>query len=97
MASLDHNTRCSDRKHNLDNKLDIMMKDIAIQARSQYISKTLNATNPNIFDQNQRKLLNFKAKVPQKMIKFKNKSEQQRYLRVANCIIALNDPQNTTQ
>ena len=31
------------------------------------------------------------------MIKFKNKSEQQRYLRVANCIMALNDPQNTSQ
>ena len=35
--------------------------------------------------------MNFKAKVPISMIKFKNKSEQMRYIRTVNCIMALND------
>ena len=59
MASLDHNTRASDRPQKVENRLDMMMKDIAIQARTQYVSKTLSANNTSMFDKNQRKMLRF--------------------------------------
>lgn len=36
-------------------------------------------------------MLLIKDEVPHTMIKFKNKSEQTRYIRVANCIMSLND------
>ena len=35
--------------------------------------------------------MHINLEIPLKMIKFKNKSEQKRYVRIANCILALND------
>ena len=36
LRSLDYNSLNSDRGHTLDNKVDMMMKDIALSARKKY-------------------------------------------------------------
>jgi len=62
MASLDHNTRFSDRKHIINNRLDLLMMDIAIQARA--LNGAQGVCSADVFDKNQRKMLNFKVKIP---------------------------------
>ena len=77
MASLDHNTKKSDRRDKLVNRTDNLMKDIAIQSPyTEHAAQKTPSNNSQIFDRSQQKLMNFKAKIPQSMIKFKNKSEQ---------------------
>ena len=43
----------------------------------------------NILDVNQMKNIQIKLEPPISMINFKNKSEEQRYLRIAKCILKL--------
>lgn len=69
------------------------MKDIALSARKQYKQGNFgnDENSGELFDVNQRRQITIKNPVPSGMIKFKNKSEQMRYTRIANCIVALND------
>lgn len=92
LQGLDHNSGNSDRKRNIEEKTDLLMKDIALSGRKQYKQGSMGAeTNKELFDVNQKRQITIKNPVPSGMIKFKNKSEQTRYLRIANCIVALND------
>ena len=71
-------------------KADAMMKDIALNSRKKY-SLLADQDGMELFDRNERKGMQIKSKIPLNMIKFKNKSEKTRYVRIANGIIALND------
>lgn len=80
----------SDRKATVETKADILMKDIALSSRKKY-SRLVGGDGQELFDINQRKNMQINCQVPINMIKFKNKSEQMRYMRIATCILALND------
>ena len=74
----------------MNNKVDIMMKDIAITGRKRY-SMMPGTDGQELFDVGQRKSMQIKTQIPINAIRFKNKSEQARYMRIVNCIIGLND------
>ena len=90
LGNLDHNSLNSDRANVVENKVDIMMKDIAITGRKKY-SMMAGSDGSELFDVCQRKSMQIKTLVPMSGIKFQNKSEQTRYIRIVNCIIGLND------
>ena len=91
LLSLDHNTRHSDRRLTTEKKIDVMMKAIALQAGSDMNGSAPQANDRELFDKNQRRTMHINSTIPLGMIRFANKSEQKRYVRVANCILALND------
>ena len=80
----------SDRPKVSEVRYDIMMKDIALSARRKY-KLMADDNGQDLFDVSERRKMIIKSKVPINMIKFKNKSEQKRYLRIAQCILVLND------
>ena len=90
MGSYDYNTLASDRKDIMKSKADVFMKDIALQSNKKY-SLLADTDGTELFDISQRRTMQIKSKIPMNMIKFKNKSEQTRYVRIANNILALND------
>ena len=86
LPRLDHNTMVSEMQRNLDTKADRLMKDIAIQPK---VKQSPRDTSGKPFELTQKKAKFLKGEVPTFMIRFKNKSEQKRYIRVAKCILSL--------
>ena len=90
LRKLDYNSLRSDRRSTIEARADLMLKDIALCARRKY-SRFASAGGQHLFDINQRKNMHINSQIPMNIMTFKNKSEQTRYMRVANCILALND------
>jgi len=90
MSLLDHNSLCSDRKRKIEIKTDRVMKEISIIA-SKHFRTSGDRDTRQFFNVSEKKSLLISNQLSTNMIRFKNKSEQKRFLRVAACIMALND------
>ena len=88
----------SEFESNLDAKADMIQKKIAIQPRynrsrlgnnfCQSVDSVASSPNP-ITELGKEMNIVLKSEIPANMIRFKNKSEQTRFMRVAKCILAL--------
>jgi len=88
---LDYNTLGSDAESALNLRADNVLKNIALQSKMVAQLERMNVVmaNSNLDEINQKRLKMIRHEIPTYMIKFKNKSERERYLRVVKCIIGL--------
>ena len=66
------------------------MKGMYLQQNKKY-NQVTGHDGKELFDVSERRNMQIKSHIPVKMINFKNKSELKRYMRIANCIISLNE------
>ena len=103
LNSLDHNSQQSDHDSKVNIRAEQLIKNIGSDKMFKQMPRSSRDNSPQRGDPrdevaNKRQKM-IKNEVPTHMIKFKNKSERERYVRVVKCILSLpmpTDPQSRT-